>query len=825
MFKHYAVVFFRHFWKNKISLILSFIGLTLAFSFTYVVGITAKDTLNSDRWLTTSDRLYRVIQAETKGGWQSTTAGPVAPIIRQNLDEVETVVRLIHVPIKGAAGVDKTQFGFDGTFVDGDFASAFPLPVVTGDLARTLEKPRGLVLSRSEAERLFGSDDPIGATVPVDIYGTIYDYEVGAVIDHLPEVSHMSFNMIMPFILDDVKGSRVEREATGFGATGAILTYLLLKNDVDQGLFEKNFWSRIKFLFAGEYAEGREYLKLENVTGLQFWSLPRQSLMVGPVDPKAVMGVSITAILVLIAAISNHMNLNIAIVLRRGREVAVRRILGASRIHVAVQFFIEMLILTMLAAWLALDIAPFIADYVSGYVGQNLTIDGQTRWLEITVLMLTGVLSAFLVALYPIFWIARTHARSMLGMSQAAVTGGGSKMRVILIGLQVALGMGLLFSTLTIEKQVSHLVSVDKGFDFENKLHIEKANGEVWVQNRETFINEVMKLEGIEAYSSTSTIPFVSENSRYGFRHPVTKDIVVYEGITIDPEFFANYAIKPLSGRNLNYDYAGDLLAVRSDQVINKGDESQVLTQNIVISEAVAKAHGFTSNDAAIGQVFRRGHNDVATTDYEQVIVGVIPDLNFKAGKQLSLPTFYFVDDRDYWYLTFDVSAKQFDMLVPQIKAVWQRIFPDDVFNYSLAQDNLTEAYWEENQMLKLFVFAGVLSLLITITGIYSLAQFLIRQRTREVAMRKVLGARTRDILELIIKEFSKPVIAGLLVGIPAAVYFLEDWLSLYQVRLDFGAAEAIGFAFCGFIFCLAVVFSEAIRAIRIRPAKVLYHE
>lgn len=809
-------------------MILSFIGLTLAFSFAYVVGVMSKDTLTSDHYLSTSDRLFRVIQSEFQGGWSDTTYGPFAPIINENFDEVETAVRLIRIPIKGSAGEGNEQFGMRATFVDGNFARAFPLALVSGDIAKALSKPRGIVISKATAQRFFGDRDPIGQTITVDLYDTHYDYEVGAVLDVLPNASHLDFEMILPFNIDDVTDFRMVEEVTGYGSRGSIITYLLLRDGIESNAFRKQFWPRLEKLLPTERIGNVDRLDIENVRGLQFWSKPENGTIKAPVDRKALLSVIGTAFLVLVAAISNHMNLTVAATLRRGREVAVRRILGASKKQIIAQLFVETLLLTAFAAWVALDIAPFIAEYVGGYVGQGASLN-EGHVIETVALMAIAIFAAVMVAFYPTFWIARTHARDLLAGAQSSVTGGGSHIRVVLVGVQVALGMGLVFATFMINAQVNHVMTVDKGFDYEGKLHIDAANGEIWDVNREAFAREVLNLNGVKGQSFSTNVPFIDSNWKIGFNHPRTNEQVQYEVVYVEPEFFSEYDIQPRAGRLLDNAYGSDTLIV-ADALKNaqaEGQNAVTLTRSVVLSEAAARSHGFDTNEDAIGGIFQTSVEESFTLN--KIIVGIVPDVSFKAGKKLSIPTFYEIDERKggvgYWYVTFDIEKAAAETVLPQIQAVWQRYFPNDVFNYSHALDNLKEAYAQERLLLDLFAFAGALSLFVTITGIYSLSRFLLVQRTREVAMRKVLGARTRDILELIIKEFSKPVIAGLLIGIPAAAYFLDGWLSLYQVRLDFGFAEAAGFAIAGFIFCLAVVFSEAIRAISIRPAKVLYHE
>ncbi|UTW56023.1 ABC transporter permease [Kordiimonas sp. SCSIO 12610] len=834
MFKHYAVIFFRHFWKNKVSMVLSFIGLTLAFSFAYVVGVTSKDTMTSDHWLSTSERLYRINLSDFGGTWSDTTYGPFVPIINENFEEVETAVRLVGARIKGSAGEQKKQFGLRSFLVDPGFARAFPLPVIAGDIAETLSKPRGVVISKTNAERFFGPEDPIGKTISIDLFGKIYDYEVGAVLDEIPAASHLDFSMIMPLIPADIRDERLMAELTGYGSSGRIISYVLLKEGVNGDSFAKDFWRNMRPLLPLERMADHDSLSIENIRGLQFWSQTPNGSIKAPVDRNALLGVMFTAFLVLVAAVSNHMNLTIAATLRRGREVAIRRVLGASKKQVIIQLFVETLLLTGFAAWVALDIAPFIADYVGGYVGQDLAVRGDGRVLELVGLVVVAVIAALLVALYPTFWIARTHARDMLVGAQGSVTGGGGRMRTVLVGLQVALGMGLVFSTIMIDAQVRHVITMDKEFAHEGKLHVDAANGDVWRANREAFAREVSRLDGVSAHSFSTNIPFIASNWSFGFNHPKTNEHVEYEGLIVEPKFFSHYGIEPVAGRLLSEDFGGDILAeqdaVRAAQAAGKQD--LILERNIVISEAVARQHGFARPEDAIGKLFRNnGDQQIGDFSYRlnDIIVGVVPDVNFKAGKVQSVPTFYMVDDPEngvgYFYLTFDIDPARFEGVLPKIEAIWGRFFPDDVFTYSRSEANLQDAYWEENLMLELFAFAGGLSLLVTITGIYSLSRFLMVQRMREVAVRRVLGARNRDILELILKEFSKPILIGLLSGLPIAGYLLNGWLSGYQERLALSVSEIFGFAVVGFLFCLGIVFSEALRAIRVQPAKVLYSE
>jgi putative ABC transport system permease protein len=838
MFASYAVIFFRHFWKNRFSLTLSFIGLSLAFAFAYVVGVTVKDTLTSDRWLASSNNLYRVIQHGYDGMWSDTIYGPYGPLINSNIEDVETAVRLINIQIKGTIGTGQEQFGVSGTFVDGDFAKAFPLPVIAGDIYTTLIKPRGVVLSKTNAERFFGEESPIGKTISVDLYGTLYDYEVGAVLDDMPGVTHLAFDMIMPFDLNDVRDERLIREVIGFGSSGSINTYVLLKDSVDAETFRSYFWDQFKaFIPEPDRADERR-LDIESVKGLQFWSKPADGTLRPPVDRQALLGVTLTVLLVLIAAVSNHMNLTVAATLRRGREVAIRRILGASRTQVIFQLFIETLIFTVIAAFVSLDVALIIVEFVGGYVGQELNLNVGNRWFEVSILMTIAVFSALLIALYPVFWVGRTQARNMLTATQGSITGGGKTIRMVLVSVQVALGMGLVFATYMIDQQVQHVTNVDKGFNYQNKLHVNAAVGEAWMEKRVAFARELSVLDGVSNYSFANIIPFINDAWRFGFPNPRTGEHMEYEGFFVSPDFFKQYGLYPLAGRLLSVDYGSDELAV-SDlaRIANAAGEGKpVIERSVVISEATVKRHGFASNEAAIGEVFR-SHVDTIDSgtpneiefEYRAIIVGVVPDISFKAGKIQSFPAFYEVDDlKDgvgYDYLTLDIDDDQFARLLPQIEGIWQRFFPDDIFTHSRAIDNLEGAYSEETSMLELFALAGGLSLLITITGIFSLARFLMMQRTREVALRKVLGASRHSIVQLMIKEFSKPVIVGLLVGIPSAIYMLTRWLETYQTRLEFGIGDAFIFACVSFGFCLVLVLSETARAVRIRPAQVLYHE
>jgi len=822
LLQHFLKIFLRHTLKNKFGNTLNLLGLSFAFGLTYVVGFAVNDTVNSDSWLSNSDRAYRVIHAGGDRAWSATPYGPTASLVRDNIEGAEAASRLVNRSITVThAG---HPYNLRAAYADPDFANIFNLPMIEGKLADALINPVGLALSERQAKQIFGQSPAVGKTLTITRSSLKKDYVIEAVFKDLPEASHFNLNIILPLIDADFAATNQTNLLEGYNNTGTVAAYVLLAENVSKSVVVAGFNERMLGLVPQEELGQKINFALEPVVGIQFWSQTPHGHMKNPIDRLALIGTSILTAFVLIAAISNHIGLTIAVTLRRGREVAMRLILGASKRAVIQQLFAETLIVMSIAVIFALDIAAYLEESVGGFFGQSIDTATATGLPGFIPLLGLAFLCSLLTALYPAAWLARMKSRDLLAGADKNVAGSGNRARTILVGIQLALGAALLFATVTVYRHTDYLLTVDKGFNHEGLLHINLPNSGASAARKQTFLHEIAALDGIEKPSQSYTVPFVSNTSRYGFNHPRTQKLVQYEGAQIDPAFFGLYEIKLLAGRFLNEDLASDL-APAADAKTRKQTH---FIHNIILSEAAVKAHGFASNDAAIGGLFRitstRG-KDGENIEVRQIIVGVIPELNFKAGKRVQTPTFYEHDTRNFNYLSVRITAANEPAVVEQIREVWTKAFPDQNFNYSFAEDNLKNAYWQENQMLDVFSLAGLVCLVITAAGLSGLARFVALQRRREFAIRRVVGASQRELLRLALLQFGKPVFFGLLAGIPTAYYFLQSWLSQYQVSLEPSFIEGLLFSCLVAIFALAIVLYEVQRGTQFRPADILGHE
>ncbi|MBL4788937.1 MAG: ABC transporter permease [Kordiimonadaceae bacterium] len=825
MFQLFLRVFVRHLFKNKFSNLLNFGGLAFAFALVYVIGVATTDALYSDAWLDNSDRIYRINWVNNGVQASPVVHGPVGPLIAANIADVSATSRLVNRSV--TAYRHDEGFRVRAAFTDPDFAKIFNLPLIEGSLTDTLLSQRGIALSAQEAERLFGkTQGVVGKVISIGLATLVHDYTVMAIFHNLPQASHLSVDALMPLIPADFNAIGSSYILESFNNTGRVATYVTLKEGVDEASFQTNFFPALKTALPQEQKNSPDTYTAENIVGLQFWSSTEHGHMKNPVNTIAVTGSAVMALLVLIAAVSNHINLTIAATLRRGREVAIRLVLGGSKGQVIRQLFIETLIVMSLAAFVSLDIAHYLGNITGSFLGQEIAFNPATRGSERGVLVILVLAASLLTALYPSLWLKSVKSGVLLASSGRALTGGASRARAILVAVQVGLGAAIIFSTLTIYRQVDFLTDLTKGFEDSSLVHVDLSFSEAGRANRAAFFEEVRKLSDTETITAASVIPYISSDSRTGFQHPRLDKHVEYESVLADANFFNTYEIKPVAGRLLRDDFGANSL--QGIQASSARAGNQVFEQNLIVSEALVRQHGFASNEEAIGGLFRFWNFTDANgneASMRQTIVGVVPDIAFKAGKSTQVATFYENNSNSFWYLTVKSRGGDASVAKAQVEGIWKDFFPNDPFSFSYPADNLAEAYLQENNMLEVFAIAGVVCLLITIAGLSGLARYVALQRRREFAIRRVVGATQMELLRLAAIQFGKPVLLGLMVGIPAAHLSLADWLGQYQTRVATNYGETIAFIALAAIFSLAIVLYEVRRGTQFRPADILGHE
>ncbi|TNE61844.1 MAG: ABC transporter permease [Alphaproteobacteria bacterium] len=811
--------FLRHLGQHWLVSVANLFGLSASFAMAYAVGVLIHDGWTSDGGWVGAGRTYIVSNAfinEGKvGPWSPTVPGPMYGLVRDNFPEIEATLRLIKTEARGSVGGN----GFDSEMIiaEGNLPAIFDLPVVAGDLATAYATPHGLIISTTEAERLFGGQDAIGQVLTLLLDGRTEDYVVQAVMAPLPANSHLRFDMLAQLMPADFASSG-HGQLDNWNMSGWVSTYVLLKQGTGLAAFRESFLKRLETLIP-DY-DGNTAYDLEPVEGLMLWSKSPHGLMQDPVERQSLFGLGLTAGMLLLAAMANHVSLRASMALRRVREMAVRRVLGGTRGRVALRLMAEEIILVALAIFIAVDGVPLLGERVGNFVGFSTSLLGADRLPALFVLGAIGMALVVISSLFPIWRLTGARTAGLLRDAQSTVTSQSGRLRFLLICAQVALGTGLSLACFGIFANVQYLMNMDKGFEVGGKLHVRGAEGEAWAAGRESFAYDLSGLDGVERVAASSNIPFINWNARMGTSHPRTGAYIEFEMVQVEPEFFGSFNLKPLAGRLLDRKFGMDM------DVGNETPDSP-MTQNIVISKTAADQIGYEKLDDVLGFSLKsvtRGEGG-KLVNLSLVVVGVVPDINFKSGKYQSTPTIYSGDPGSMRFLTLELGKLDRQALVDQIRSRWMAQFPDQPFVYSFAEDNLIRAYGSEEELGQLLLICAVLASVVMVSGLAALARHEVITRRREVALRRVLGAGGRHIILLMFGRFGRPLVVGLLVGIPAAWYFLDDWVSAYQNHVVFSLWHMLLFAGVASGFCLALLSGEALRAVRVRPAQVLHHE
>ena len=489
--------------------------------------------------------------------------------------------------------------------------------------------------------------------------------------------------------------------------------------------------------------------------------------------------------------------------LRRIREMAVRRVLGGTRWGLAIRLLMEEMILMILMLIVALDIIPILGKYLSDFIRQDMDYVGTVRLPELSVWVGVSFAIAALSAIFPVLRLTGSKMAGLLRDAQMSVMSSGGKLRFVIISAQVAIGMGLGLASIGVFLQINHLLTMDNGYETENLIHIKGSNVEGWSNSRAAFAAELKKIPGVVAVSQSSRVPYLYNmslnwltNTRAGKAHQEV------QSIKADQAFFEMYGIKNIAGQPLN-------------RVGSRED--------ILINMALARSAGFDKLEDLSGLLWSGWAFEGGKAIPSQLVTkGVVPNVPFDAGKKQTHPTYYVISDTGLSYISLRLASAGQKATLEEIRRLWDQRFPQDKINLTFAEDNHAKAYAEENSLGFMLLLCAALSTVVTFSGLAALARHEVIVRRREVALRRVLGASAADIIKLMFIKFGRPVLVGLVLGIPPAWYFLLDWTSSFETRFEPSLGHILLFAALALGFCLMLLFREALKAARVRPADAL---
>ena len=811
MLKNYLKVAWRNLVKNKTFSIINIAGLAIGLACFILIALYVLDEISFDRFHDKSDRIYRIHSSIRMGGSDlnlAVASDPMGATLKKDYPEVEEYVRFYassgsKLVKKGNEYITENNVAH----VDSTIANVFSLHAISGELKTALNEPNTVVISRTTALKYFGTTDAIGKVIETDDNGSTL-YKVTAIIRDIPANSHFHFDFL--FSMDNVQ--------YGFGnyLSHNFHTYLLLKTGTDPKELQQKFRQyidryilpqaqhlmQIKSMDDFEKNGNKLEYKLMPLTKIHLYadSFPELSTN-GNIQYVYIF--SAVAIFILLIACINFMNLSTARSANRAKEVGIRKVLGTEKRNLIQQFLTESTLMAVFSLLLAVTISWAVIPYFNEISSKSLTITKLASVQVLPVLLALPVIVGLLAGSYPAFFLSAFRPIQVLkGKINTGLK--SNSIRSSLVVFQFSISIFLIIGTIVVYKQLDYIQSAKLGFNKDQVLII-NGTGALGT-NVNSFKNEVLTIPGVIRGSVSGYLPVAesSRNDRTYSTQPVMdeKNGINMQTWTIDNEYLATMGMEIIAGRNFSPEFGTDSTA-------------------IIINETTAK---FIGSANPVGKKLYAPNEENPQNPTVFTVIGVVKNFHFESLRQ-NISPLCFVLGRSPWLTSFKVQTKDIRSIVRQVESKWKTMAPSMPFSYRFLDDSFDNMYREERRVGKIALTFAVLTILIACLGLFGLATYMAEQRTKEIGVRKVLGATVTNIVNMLSKDFLKLVIISAVFAAPLGWWAMNKWLEDFAYRADIGwwvFAIAIAVAV---VVALVTVSYQAIKAAIANPVKSLRTE
>ena len=802
MFKNYIKTAFRNLAKNKLYSTINIIGLTAGLAACLLIGVYISHELSYDKFNINADRIVRVTMEYNNSGTVSTTATTgtkVGPQFKRTFPAVEEYARtfITHGIIKyGEKVFDEQRI----LCADQPFFNIFSFNIIEGDAATALDAPDKIVLTRSMAAKYFGSDnyrDAVNKTITA--FGK--ELKVSAICEDAPQNSQIKFDFVTQFFnLGNYTKTEKWWEANW-------ITYLLVrdKKDIPQLQQQVVAYMKTAEVRAEARLEGNDYLTyhLEPLKTVHL-----RSALAG-FEPNGTMTYiymfAVIALLILIIASANYTNLATAQSTGRGSEIGMRKVLGASKKQVFFQFIGESTVITFLSAGLALAVAVLMIPYFNDVTGKEFTSEVLLQPLPIISLIVFAIVVSFLAGFYPAMILSGTRILNVLKKG-FRITGGSGTLRKSLIVIQFSISVFLIIYTAIILQQMNFMKTKNLGYD-KGHVAVIPIGGRVY-KEFQSFKDAIAQVPGVEGVTAAYETPeFVEGGDGINVIDEKGKKEISLNAMPVDLDFTKTLKMQLVAGRDFQQsDFA----------MMDTSNRSANFRQPYIINESLAKKIGW-SPEQAIGKILEKG--------FQGPVVGVVKDFNFSSLREPIGPLLLFLG-RDYSRAFMArINGKDIQGTLGRLEMMWKQRVPERPFTYHFLDEDYNKLYVGEQRSSALFTVAATLAILLACLGLFGLAAFTTVQKTKEIGIRRVLGANVASITILIAKNFLIMIGIAIFIAIPVAWYAGNQWLQDFAFRIPVQTWVFFAAAAATILIALATVGFHSVRSALMNPVKSLRTE
>ncbi|WP_031525954.1 ABC transporter permease [Dyadobacter crusticola] len=769
MLKNYLKIAFRNLWKHKVFSFINVMGLTVGMSACFLIFLYVSFELNYDAFHSKGDRIYRLvtdIKTPSETINTSSTSWAFAPAIAADLPEVEAFTRVSG----GSFLVRKGDIKFqeeNTAFADSSFFHVFDFKLLKGNPKTALKNQLSLVLSEKAVKKYFGNADPIGQTLLLS--GEGLPAVVTGVLQDIPENSQIKADMLISMSTQTQRFSKDLDEQWGnFGAT----TYLLLKPGTTGAALEKKLPAFLKKR-AGKLMDQMQMhytLFLEPLRNVYLHST-RGGQETGSMNNVYIFAA--VAIFILLIACINFINLTTARSVERAKEVGIRKVVGAPKSLVARQFISESVLLCLIAFVLSMLLSAALMPLFNTLAGKIISEGIFSNLSYVLIMFVAALCIGVLAGIYPALVLSSFEPVVVLkGRFTTSVK--GILLRKGLVTVQFAISIALIISTIVVYTQMNYMRNRDLGFAKDQML-IVNSQGD---PKKEAFRQSLANLAGVKSTTISSSVPGSGNPGAYSEIENKSGDLQIanLDLYFVDFDYIPHFGLKMAAGRPFAKEFGTDT------------------TQAMVLNEAAVKLFGYSSPEEAIGRRFKQWGR-------EGKIVGVVKDFHFRSLQETIKPLSMRIEPNGTELISVKMEGKDVKTVLAAVEEKWKQIIPERPFSYYFMDEFFDRQYRAEERFEKLFFNFAILAIFISCLGLLGLASYSTMQRTKEIGVRKVMGASIGSIVGLLSRDFLKLVFIAFIIASPVAYYAMYKWLENFAYKTDI----------YWWIFVLAGILSTAI--------------
>jgi putative ABC transport system permease protein len=804
MLMNHLKIVYRNFVGHKLFSFINVFGLAIGLSICMIISLWVLREFNYDRFHEKAHRIYRIERELLRDNLYSRwpiTGGLYKQALINDFSEIENAVRFWRreFAIKDL----KNNIHRQETFaVDNSIFEIFDFNLEEGDEQNALSDPKTVVLTRENAMKYFGTGDAVGQSLTFEWEGEQVDFKVTGILKEVPEYSHIHFDMLISIT------SSPEEEFAEW-RSNYLYTYVLVSENVSKSGLEQKLKTFVTQHLEPHYGDLlvlnkdmsiHEVLKMHlfPIIDIHLHPSPNWEVEAGG-SILSVYIFSSIAVLILIIACLNFVNLSTARANKRAKEVSLRKTVGADKSQLRGQFIQESVLLAFVSLGIALLMNSMFIQAYNRIFAENLSLSVFLQPQKLIFLVGATFLVGVLAGLYPAFYLTRFEPAQVIKGSLLA----GSRKSVFrrnMVVVQFSISIILIIGLFTVYKQMNYIQTRSLGFDQENVVILPVRSQQI-AKNYSTFRNEMKKNSQIISISASSEVPADTHYSNsYYSRLDSEEPISVYLFFS-DYDYLETYRMEVLAGREFSRDFSTDTVGT------------------IILNESAAQRFGWTPEEA-VGKKLEGPYSKEPAQ-----IVGIVKNFNYMSLRREVEPMVFLLDPEYIRAISVRIMPGNFERTLSFIQDKWQSSFPGEEFEFSFLDNRVNQLYESEKKMQKIFIIFSSLSILVACLGLLGLVSFTSEVRTKEIGIRKVLGASTGSVILLLSKEFIKWIVLANIVAWPLAWFMMNKWLQNFAYRASIGW---IVFLLAGIVTMLIAVFTFIFQTVKTAcadPVKSLRYE